>query len=282
MVRFPLCALVVALAATAHAQSPADEVIAAERAFARAAQQQPVRQAFLAAMADSGQLLGVGGRSALAAGPEWPVRLQWGPVAVGVSAAGDLAWSTGPARRLAIGSDAVLGYTSFATIWQRQPDGQWRVLIDTGVDMPTPDRGQLDAVLAERYTPVVATPSARVVDTAATRRALEDMEVAARRSIAGRVGVPPFDAQIRLLRSERAPMVGVDLVRDSLATWGGPLTLSVLYQGMARSRDVAWRAGRYVLGTGESAERGNHLRVWRLDAEGRWRIVLEVWSRTRE
>lgn len=274
--------LALAVAVTAQAQSPAEQVIAAERAFARTAQQKPVRQAFLDFLADSGQLLGVAGRTALSQGPEWPFRLQWGPVSVGVSGAGDLAWSTGPARRLALATDAVGGYSSFATIWQRQPSGEWRVLLDVGIDTPTPDRGQLDAVLAERYVPSVATSTPRVVDSVATMRALEDLEVAARRSIGGAVGVPPLDRYVRLLRSDRAPIVGLDAVRDSLARWQGPLTLTVLHAGVSRSRDFAWRAGRYVFGTGEGAERGNHLRVWRLDPDGRWRIALEVWSRTRE
>jgi ketosteroid isomerase-like protein len=264
------------------AQSPADAVLAAERAFSRSAQRQPVRQAFLAAMADSGILLGSGDRTAIARGPEWSVRLEWGPAAIGVARSGELAWSTGPARRRPVGAERPVSYTNFATIWQRRPDGAWRVLVDVGVDAPPPDSALLEAVLAERQEVAVAGMAPPVVDTLVAARALEDLEVAARRAFAGTGAVPPLDRFVRLLRDGRAPIIGRDAVRDSLAAWPTPLTTTVLYSGLSRSRDLAWRAGRYVLGSGDSAERGHHLRVWRIDPDGQWRIALELWSAIRE
>jgi ketosteroid isomerase-like protein len=273
--------LLLFVARAISAQSPADAVLAAERAFSRSAQSQPVRQAFLAVMADSGILLGTGDKAAVARGPEWPIRLEWGPIAIGVARAGDLAWSTGPARRRSTQSDAPVAYTNFATIWQRGTNNVWRVLIDTGVDGPAPDSALLAAVLAERQEVAVVASSPPLADTIGAVRALEDMEIAARRALAGTGAVPPLDRYVRFLRSDQAPIVGRDAMRDALDRWRTPLTVTVQYRGMSRSRDLAWRAGRYVLGSGDAAERGNHLRVWRIDDNGQWRIALEVWSATR-
>jgi ketosteroid isomerase-like protein len=274
--------LMLCVARLIGAQSSAEQVIAAERAFARSAQQRPTREAFVAAMADSGILLGSGDRAAVARGPEWAVRLEWGPAAIGVARSGELAWSTGPARRRPVGADLPVSYTNFATIWQRRADGEWRVLVDVGVDGPPPDSALLVAVLAERQEVAVTGMAPPVVDTLASARALEDLEVAARRAFAGTGAVPPLERFVRLLRDGRAPIIGRDAVRDSLATWPTPLTTTVLYTGLSRSRDLAWRAGRYVLGRGDRAERGHHLRVWRIDPDGQWRIALELWSAIRE
>lgn len=273
--------LMLCVAPLLPAQSPADDVLAAERAFSRSAQVQPVRQAFLAVMADSGILLGTGDRAAVARGPEWPIRLEWGPLAIGVARSGELAWSTGPARRRAMQADAPVAHTSFATIWQRDASGVWRVLVDTGVDGPAPDSALLAAVLSERQDVAFVALSPPLADTIGPVRALDDMEIAARRALAGTGAVLPLDRHVRFLRSDHAPIVGRDAMRDALDRWRTPVTVTVQYRGMSRSRDLAWRAGRYVLGGGDTAERGNHLRVWRIDDNGQWRIALEVWSATR-
>jgi hypothetical protein len=280
MRRMVLGALVFAARVT-HGQSPAHEVLAAERAFSRSAQTQPVRQAFLATMADSGILLGTGDKAAVARGPEWPIRLEWGPVAIGVARSGELAWSTGPARRRAMSGEAPLGYTNFATIWQRNSNGVWRVLVDTGVDGPPPDSALLAAVLSERQDVAFVAMSPPPADTIGATRSLDDMEIAARRAFSGTGAVPPLDRYVRFLRSDQAPIMGRDAMREALDRWRTPVTFTVQYRGMSRSRDLAWRAGRYVIGTGDAAERGNHLRVWRIDDNGQWRIALEVWSATR-
>ncbi|MCU0647113.1 MAG: hypothetical protein MUF00_03920, partial [Gemmatimonadaceae bacterium] len=258
---------------------PAARVIATERAFARAAQTMPVRQSFLQFMADSGVLLGTGDRRAVAAGAEWGLAIQWGPAAVGASRDGDLAFSTGPTARRPLGGAAITGYGSYATIWQRQGDGSYRFLLDVGVDVPRPDSAMLADVFAERHVVAIGATPPPVTDTLRAGRALEDAEVSARRTsrLEG-AGALPLARDVRVLRSGRSPAIGEVDARAALRDWGGPLTVTMLHSGVSRSRDFAWRAGRYVHGTDATVERGNHLRVWRLDDALEWRVVLEVWS----
>jgi ketosteroid isomerase-like protein len=266
-------------AAPLAAQSAATRVIETERAFARAASAMPVRQAFLQFIADSGVLLGAGDRRALAQGPEWGQRFEWGPAAVGTSRDGDLAYSTGPTARRPVGGSTITGYGTYSTIWQRQGDGSYRFVVDVGVDVPRHDSTFLAAVLAERHDVAIGPLAPPVRDTIGALRGLEDAEVAARRTarVQG-AGALPLARDVRVLRAGRAPVIGEPDARTALRDWGGPLTITVLQRGVARSHDLAWRAGRYVLGAGAAEERGHHLRVWRLDDDGSWRVVLEVWS----
>lgn len=77
------------------------------------------------------------GRAAIAA--EWKplvdgtaVRLAWYPAHVTVNAAGDLAYSTGPALMQRVGDDPAPRLSSYQSVWQRDARGQWHVLFDGG------------------------------------------------------------------------------------------------------------------------------------------------------
>lgn len=107
-------------------------VIAAELAFARMAREKGTWTAFRATST----------RDALWPAPRWqnvhdglrgqadpPQAIVWGPDLVWSSCDGSFALSTGPAtypdgRR-----------TRFATIWQRQSDGEYRWVLDQGLDL---------------------------------------------------------------------------------------------------------------------------------------------------
>lgn len=57
-------------------------------------------------------------------------RLDWKPVASGMSPAGDLGYTVGTAIGSATGRPSFT--TVYATIWRRQPDGSWKVYFDVG------------------------------------------------------------------------------------------------------------------------------------------------------
>lgn len=58
--------------------------------------------------------------------------LRWEPVASGLAPAGDLGFTVGEAH--IVDGDRTTWYGAYVTIWQRQADGTWRVLFDTGDD----------------------------------------------------------------------------------------------------------------------------------------------------
>ena len=67
------------------------------------------------------------------------VRLEWYPRQVTANAAGDLAWSTGPALTEVLDPAAPQRYllSRFRSVWRKEADGQWRVVFDEG-DPPRP------------------------------------------------------------------------------------------------------------------------------------------------
>ena len=61
-------------------------------------------------------------------------QLLWEPRLGDVSASGDLGYLTGPAEYVMPGKPNT--YTCYFSVWKRQPDGEYRVILDVGV--PTP------------------------------------------------------------------------------------------------------------------------------------------------
>lgn len=69
------------------------------------------------------------------------VRLTWAPVDGGLFADGSHGWTIGRYevhRRAADGSDTVAGRGRYVTLWRREANGTWRVILDTGSPDPPP------------------------------------------------------------------------------------------------------------------------------------------------
>ena len=138
---FALSAVTVSILslAPAHAQrggsSPVEQVRAAETAFAKSMADRNLA-AFTALLADDAVFFGgkgaMRGKSAVAAewkrffdGPAAP--FSWSPAEVEVLSSGGLGFSSGPVldpKGNRIGT--------FNSVWQRQPDGAWKIVFDKG------------------------------------------------------------------------------------------------------------------------------------------------------
>ncbi|MFN7953155.1 MAG: DUF6265 family protein [bacterium] len=67
-------------------------------------------------------------------------RLQWAPLASGLSPAGDLGYTVGAwaLRKYTDGTWRTHATGSYVTVWRRAADGAWKVLFDAGEDDPPP------------------------------------------------------------------------------------------------------------------------------------------------
>lgn len=130
------------LMTTSIRAAPADEVMAADRAFAAAAKARGVQAAFVEFAAPDAVLFraGIGplrGHKAIGAAFEGQAfSLEWEPESADVAASGDLAWSWGYARWTAHDGSGKTGTSNYVSIWRRQPDGAWKWIVDIGVPAP--------------------------------------------------------------------------------------------------------------------------------------------------
>lgn len=125
------------------------ELLAADRAFARRAQEAGIQRAFTEYAADSAVLVQEGsspirGKRAIEANyllaTAVPSPLRWEPIEAHTSAAGDLGYTLGHYRltsRSPMGKDTAATGT-YVTIWSKQPDGSWKYVVDVGNPGPVP------------------------------------------------------------------------------------------------------------------------------------------------
>lgn len=270
-----------ALAGPSGAASDLDSIVEAERVFCKAAIEKGMRQAFLAYLADDGIIFRPGpveGRRWWSERPDRPDVLTWEPAFADVSSGGDLGYTTGPweFREKSL-SDPPSAFGHYITVWKRQPDGSWKVALDTGTSHQKPEGGKpagIESPSREGASPAEG-GAAPAADAARDREMLLDLD----RKLSLDAYTWVADEAIRFYRSESLPVRGRQAARTALAAQGGVPVTEPAGAGISRSGDLG-----YTYGTGEQkkaapelSERVGYLRIWkRRDRESAWKLVLDV------
>jgi hypothetical protein len=258
--------------------TPAQAIAAAERAFARAALTEGTKPAFLSSMADSAIVFSQAepalARSVWSGRPAPTATdpaLHWGPAVVGAAASGELGYSTGPWFVQSPAGQRV-AYGQFFTIWARQPDGQYRWLLDNGISHPAP------AVAEPPAQPTFTAPglAPKPGSPAALRQARRlDEQLTA--SIASQGVAAAYAArlhpQARLLRDELLPLTTPAAIRAQLVK-EGPRQLRPVGGRVARSGELAYTYGTYQTAD-TPAGRGSYVHLWQHGPAG-WQLLAEI------
>jgi ketosteroid isomerase-like protein len=269
--------------------SPLDEVVNAERTFARTSVEKGVRASFVAFFADDGinfQPHPTKTKEAIQKGPVPTglprVTLNWEPIFADVSRSGDLGYTTGPYTlkdNSATPEPTRHGY--YFSVWKKQANGQWKVVVDCGISIPNPARGTAEAFH-------VATPSkfkaaANTPDTERLRLLESDRTF-------GEAGVSKgllssyasvLDVSARMHRDGMSPLIGKSSIMDFLAKQPTGLTSRPIKADVAASSDLGYTYGSYKVRNGPDGkivESGYYVRVWKRDENGTWSLVLDTTS----
>lgn len=278
--------LAAAPAPAADAPMPADQaaMVAAERDFVKLAAERGFRDSFYHYFSPDGIAFGphpFRTRLALARQPSspGPMGAVWAPVWGDISQAGDLGWNTGPLLFEARpAQNRPERHGMFFSVWKKQADGTWRVVLDLGSDTPGPVVA-LDAPYQTSWRQVAGRPAVVDVAQAAAellaveRELLADMQAGS----TGQAYARRLADDARVHRPGDMPIVGraaLDgwLAGQSQSQGGSPLAAEV-----ARSGDLGYAYGSYQ-GGGDRPAAGYYARVWKRDAAGNWRIVLDTVS----
>jgi ketosteroid isomerase-like protein len=304
---------VVAMAATPAASGALDPAAAraalmeADRAFSRLSQEQGMRAAFLAYLAEDAVLFRPGpvaGRAFIEARPSPAIVLTWRPSFAEVAASGDLGYTTGPyeLRATGTGERPAEEHGYYVTVWRQQADGNWKVIADLGVTTPPSAGAETDAGAGDggrtgasaggatgTGAGAPAVGEGRPADAASSAPAARDKLLAADRGFAGdaivhgaRAAYMPLLADdCRLYREGEPPAVGREAAGRTLAA-GKQLASSWEPVAAAASRDgdLGFAYGNMAIMAGGAPRRiqqsGVYFRIWRRQHGGPWRIALDV------
>jgi hypothetical protein len=220
----------------------------------------------------------VAGREWLATHEPASGRLEWRPTASVVSCSGKLAVTTGPwTYSNPESGDVAAGH--YLSVWQLEPDGRWRVVLDHGIDH-APEAGPavaLQAAFAVLW-PAVAPKNCRAnrgaEDLAEAERALDDA----------------IRAKGLVAALQRAAVDGAVAYRDDSPP--GPIgTVGAATDGRfgegaeAKSQFVSAEPGSnlgYAYGEINAGSRGSvpearaiYVRIWRSDGR-HWRLAIDM------
>lgn len=290
---------VVLLAASADVRSAAQQdrpnalvtLIEAERSFARTSEERGIREAFLTWLAPDAIVFRpepVEGRPVYERmDPAGPAVLTWRPEFAEVAASGELGYTTGPYELRPRRDAEPSAFGHYVSVWKKQIDGDWKVLLDIGVQHGRPAAsspgGEVESpavsgterfLSAEQlrderdaFSPMAASFDARAAGEG-LRRFLSKMAT----------------EDIRVYRPGRAPVVGRARIKE-IVREGDGLVAGGTHDNRAGSHcDVAWSGDlAYSYGTfsfirrdTRKAETISFLRLWRKDASGRWKVCLDI------
>jgi ketosteroid isomerase-like protein len=287
--RIPAMFLVAAAIAVRVAAQPAalpqplSAMVAAERAFAQRATVVGWKQAFLDFFADDATAFDgdktVPAREQVRQAPDPPkdVQLLWEPRYGDAAASGELGWLTGPSTTInPARNNGAPRHGNYASVWKRQPDGTFKVVLDVGVNLP------MAAPFAPGFTRAPSNDRYDGADsvTAATRalrdadRALNEAnQLSPVEAFTGRLA-----AGARFHRNGILPLTGDKPILDWLRTQPDWVSGDSRYVEVAQSRDLGYSYGTYATpaGDGHPAEKGFYARVWTRGRDGAWRVILDV------
>lgn len=252
-------------------------LIESERAFAQLSADTGMACAFthwLAAEAVVFRPEPVRGKERYTSSPDVPGMLIWQPEFVDVSAAGDLGYTSGPYEYRGKGAGhPVDGYGHYVSIWKRQADGSWKVLIDVGISHQAIAYQLTDTLLTvSNPEPLNMTNTTgdtflfHQLDQAFSDSASTTGYYQALENFASPV--------VRIYRENYFPFVGMPAVIMEI---DGPLIWNSISSEIAASGDLGYSYGIASSGAEDgSVKKSSYLRIWKRKSDASWNLVLEI------
>jgi ketosteroid isomerase-like protein len=260
-------------------------LVEAERGFAGMSVAKGTRAAFIENLADDSVLFHPGPVN----GKKWwserqprPGVLSWQPVFADVSSAGDMGYTTGPweFREKSL-EDKPVAHGQFVSIWKRQADGTWKVAVDLGISNPPPPLPAPE-VKFPAHTQADKKHKKLKTETEAERAELLKTEADFSKALEAKKTVDAFLSyladDVRLFRMDAFPSIGREATRSMLTAKPGLLTWQPAKADVSQAGDLGYTYGSYNFQSseGKAAESGNYLRIWKRQADGKWRVVLDL------
>lgn len=272
----PVILSILILAFSGLAQSEAKRIFETEKAFEKLVAEKGIKAGFIEFMAPSGIVFRPGpvnARESFAGRPNSPAALTWNPVWIEVSSNGLLAYSIGNSVLRPTGKDdpnEIHGH--YISIWSRQPNGEYRALLDTGINHDKPA-----SIPTSWQSPTVTEKKEKGVSAA-------DSTTGFWETVAKIGSVKAYKAYLAddaiLLRSGRQPFFGKKSAIAHLSEQQ-PRVIFPKRKAFIESADLAYVYDTYTLvdKSGVETERGNFVQVWKF-RNGKWMIAAEVWAAT--
>lgn len=267
-------------------QIPSKELLdlaATERAFAAKAVKERWQVAFIAYFADDG--IGFGPHPertkqmlqsrSIPTAPRTVV-FNWSPIFGDISLAGDLGYTTGPVLYTDVtDSQKPPRHGTYFSVWQKQADFSWRVVIDMGVDVPKPIAPiEANFIPAKSFGTVSKDKLSAITD-----QQLGDLDNSFSKFIRqnGMAKAYAKFLERRQFRIHRRSMMPIVDESELIPVLSSVDSFEFIGGKISKSYDLAYSYGKYFSATGGSnSETGYYVHVWRRNESGDFKLVVDV------
>lgn len=264
----------------------------AERAFAKRCGEVGIRASFLEFFTDEAVVFRphpVKYKEAVKDRPAPPnplaFALEWEPIFGEVSAAGDMGYDTGPSIFIdKTAEKPTPQYGFFFSVWKKQAEGNWKVVLDVGgAETTEPYTGSRAAKTAPAMQKKAMNAK---VNVEAERTNLLNAERAFLKSAQTDGMVKAFAKHLsqdaRVHRNGVQPILGQDAIAQFLAKTSFIPTWEPMFADVAQSGDLGYTYGSYELketsDSNATTEKGYYARVWKRGANDQWQVALDTTS----
>lgn len=266
--------LLIFLSANIFAQSNPQKIYDTEKDFEKAAAEKGINRAFLE-FVTADAICFIPGyptncREFWQNSPQSSAFLTWNPTFIDVSSNGVLAYSTGNSVYRPNGKeDKQAFYGEYATVWMRQPNGNYLAVLDMGISHEQANNE------TKWTSPSDSGKEQNAQKSSAADSSTAFFEAAAKKGLSK--AYKTFLAEdVRMLREGKMPIVGKNNALSELKNFNSNISFTKRTV-FTEAADMAYITNSYTVTdkSGKQTETGNFLQVWKL-RNGKWQIVFDV------
>ncbi len=258
----------------AQSDSTSLQLAQKEREFSQTAGVKGIKNAFLAYFDDNSVSFfpqPVNGKQAMAAESESPASLVWSPSFVEISASGDFGFTTGPSEYRAGGvADSSVYYGHFVSVWEKNGNGEWKVILDIGSGYPKEEKKAEQFAmkqLSSRDVKKFISADTERLQMIAADSALSVL-AEAKGNNAAMHGFASED--VRVYRKGSFPghgkKGGLELVKNEK-----PLRFNFYAGKISSAADLGFTFG---IAVDAASDTSSYIRIWQKENE--WKVVVDV------
>lgn len=206
-----------------------------------------------------------------------PGKLSWKPKFARISANGDLGFTAGPYVYQNGKTDDDKVYGDYVSIWRLDAEGKFKLLVDLGIQHPEPEQN----VVTDFKEPDPAKQKAPSKDPFAGKNILTATDKTFNHSLS----LSALAAYKEFLSPEARyyfpgfePMTGTDKILKFLDNEGISISAETVNVGRSTSNDLAYTYGTARIKKGNIVNNYNYVRIWEIDANHKWNMLLEIFS----
>jgi ketosteroid isomerase-like protein len=208
-----------------------------------------------------------------------PLVLKWEPEFMDISASGDFGISTGPWEAQEYRPNtAALATGYFLTVWKKQSDGNWKVILDGGSETPAVKNPQHRISFPSGADKAVKNPP--VMNTGLLSEQLSDRDkqflAIWEKSPYPSTYLLYLETNARIQMKGHLPTINKDSINLFISNLDKTLIWETSGSGAASSGDLGYTYGLLRIQGTPIKRNGHYVRIWRRLSGDSWKIEMEM------